>query len=197
MQAPRTQRRRRKRGRSIKLGLLSDTHGHLERTEAALEHLRFREVDMLVHAGDIGSPKILEMMDDLRIPQQRIFGNNDVPLIPYTQSHGIEHEPHFFEIEEINFRLTHYPDWETNADILIFGHTHQFYLERHENALFCNPGEVCAREKNLSECAVMEIDREKIVVDYCHRLIDGDKWYEKRYEYANTYGKKKKRGFFG
>ena len=43
----------------MKIGILSDTHGHLTRSLAAIECLLDAGAEMLIHCGDIGSEQIL------------------------------------------------------------------------------------------------------------------------------------------
>ena len=57
------------------LGLISDTHGRL--SSAALDALA--EVDMIVHAGDIGPQSILMRLEGLA-PVIAVRGNNDFDL---------------------------------------------------------------------------------------------------------------------
>lgn len=58
--------------RRFTIGLISDTHGLLR--PEALDALR--EVDFLVHAGDIGSPDIVARLSELA-PLTAVRGNND------------------------------------------------------------------------------------------------------------------------
>ena len=57
---------------SYRLGLISDTHGLLRRE--AVEALRGSE--LIVHAGDVGNPKILEELRKLA-PVVAVRGNVD------------------------------------------------------------------------------------------------------------------------
>ena len=47
------------------IGIISDTHNDIEATERALEILAARNVGILVHAGDINSPRMLEFFKGL------------------------------------------------------------------------------------------------------------------------------------
>jgi predicted phosphodiesterase len=47
-----------------------------------------------------------------------------------------------------------------DADIIISGHTHEFEIDLYEGRLFLNPGECCARNKPLSEYALLEVEKD-------------------------------------
>ena len=53
-----------------RIGLLSDTHGLLDKR--VLEH--FRDVDEIWHAGDIGSAEVLQRLREFK-PTRAVLGN--------------------------------------------------------------------------------------------------------------------------
>ncbi len=56
----------------MKIGLLSDTHGYLDK-----EILNFlNDVDEIWHAGDIGDEKVLDKLESLK-PTRAVYGNID------------------------------------------------------------------------------------------------------------------------
>ena len=59
----------------MKLGILSDTHNHVNNTRRALEIFREREVTRLIHCGDISTPGIIELFEGFKITF--VFGNID------------------------------------------------------------------------------------------------------------------------
>jgi len=60
---------------SMKLGIISDTHDHLDHIRKAAAIFRKREVDLVVHAGDYTSPPAVMALDGLKTAG--VFGNND------------------------------------------------------------------------------------------------------------------------
>lgn len=60
----------------MRLGILSDTHDQLDRTQAAVRLLRDKGADALIHCGDVTTPPIIEACGVL--PLWFVFGNNDV-----------------------------------------------------------------------------------------------------------------------
>ena len=110
------------------VGLISDTHGNLHtRAYAALA-----DCDFIIHAGDIGSPKVLHELQTLA-PVAAVLGNNDFD--EYGQSVGRYAKP---EIEGVKFLVAHYPrdiritafgdsavaPGESIPNVCVHGHTH-------------------------------------------------------------------------
>jgi len=61
------------------IGVLSDTHGCVEATRAALRIFQELETEQLLHCGDIGSASIIDLFDSL--PTHFVFGNVDNRLL--------------------------------------------------------------------------------------------------------------------
>ena len=59
----------------MKLGIISDTHDHLNHVHRAVELFRNHGIDLLLHAGDYTSPPVIKALAGL--PAAGVFGNND------------------------------------------------------------------------------------------------------------------------
>lgn len=59
----------------MKLGLISDTHDHLDHIRRAAAIFREQEVDLVIHAGDYSSPPAVKALAGLNAAG--VFGNND------------------------------------------------------------------------------------------------------------------------
>jgi putative phosphoesterase len=107
------------------LGIISDTHGLLR----PQVHEIFREVDRILHAGDVGGPEILDELQ-LIAPVAAVYGNVDGGRLRSRLPQTIEEE-----IDGFWFVVTHgdrfgspKPEdlkraWPA-ADVIIYGHTH-------------------------------------------------------------------------
>lgn len=84
---------------STLVGILSDTHGSLP--DAAYASLA--DVDHIIHAGDIGNPEILRLLEGLA-PTTAVLGNNDFD--EYGAAVGRFAHP---VIENVRFLVSHYP----------------------------------------------------------------------------------------
>lgn len=80
-----------------KIGILSDTHGLLDRR--IFEH--FKEVDEIWHAGDIGSAEVLQALREFK-PTRAVYGNMDSGDVRYSLP-----EFYRFRVEEVNVLMTH------------------------------------------------------------------------------------------
>ena len=124
----------------MNVGLISDTHGHL--SEAAVRALS--GVDLIVHAGDVGLPDILDDLQDLATVIA-VRGNCDVPplseQLPSTTfvptPAGIllvSHQPPGGDHTFASLKLPEMPR------IIVFGHTHYPRIIEDGPRLLVNPG---------------------------------------------------------
>ena len=133
-----------------RIGILSDTHGYIDdRICAALE-----PCDLILHAGDIGSPLVLERLQAVA-PTLAVYGNIDdaalqaqLPEVVHTEVAGVE------------LVMTHiggYPGrykrvlrpyltpWREHPMITISGHSHILKVmpdKSRPGLLHINPGAV-------------------------------------------------------
>ena len=135
------------------IGVLSDTHGDVKLTEAALEVFREHGVSQILHCGDIGTPEVVRLFGG--IPAAFVFGNCD----PKTETlrkaiHAIGQTccDWFGELECDGKRIffLHGHQWERfeteihsgRWDLVCFGHTHHAELRSLGNTLILNPGAI-------------------------------------------------------
>lgn len=162
----------------MKIGILSDSHTKSDYTYDVIEHLKEEGAQYLIHAGDLCIEKNLELLENSGLKYISVFGNNDNNLLGLSHKYFIKKEPYYFKIKDITFKLMHLPFYLTpDSDIVIFGHTHKFECYYNNKTLFINPGEVCAREKPLCECAILEINENEYIISYYFK----DK-YEKNFK---------------
>lgn len=128
-----------------RIGLISDTHGLLR--PEAVEALR--DSELILHAGDVGKPEILEELRKLA-PVVAIRGNVDTA--PWC---SVLKETELVETEAATFYLIHNLndlDLEPAAagiDIVLFGHTHQPAQYEKDGVLYINPGSAGPRRFSL------------------------------------------------
>jgi len=169
----------------MKIGLLSDTHHRTDLHTQAIDNLLAQGVEYILHAGDIHSQEHLQMLKDTNLPFVVVFGNNDYHLLPLSASYPIYQEPYYFKIENTKVKMMHMPLYmSADADIIISGHTHISSIEMVNGKLFINPGEVCAREKNLTEHATIEVVDGKWRVDRYFKEPDVREWSVERVDYG-------------
>src|SRR5262245_8197393 len=127
------------------IGVISDTHG-LVRPEV---HEAFRGVELILHAGDIGSPEVLKELERIA-PVKAVRGNNDkggwarriperesirVPTIRICMIHDVKELTVQRDVKE--------------CTVVISGHSHRPSIETREGILFLNPGSAGPRRFSL------------------------------------------------
>ncbi|MDA0691094.1 MAG: metallophosphoesterase family protein [Nitrospinae bacterium] len=131
----------------MEIGIISDTHS-LVRPEV---YEAFEGVDLILHAGDIGSHDVIIELEPIA-PIKAVLGNNDGHL-----SHRFD-EKVKFELGQRIFNLQHILDdipEETAADLIlikeifVFGHSHQPMNRQVGDTLYFNPGSAGPRRFNL------------------------------------------------
>ncbi|BCD62983.1 hypothetical protein NitYY0826_C1871 [Nitratiruptor sp. YY08-26] len=161
----------------MQIGVISDTHNHLANTEEIVTKLLQHDIAYLIHAGDIGQ-KVLDYLATLPIKTIAVYGNTDAGLHNSSSQVILQKPPYYFRIGDTNFKLMHQPYYlSPDSDIVIFGHLHTFSCEKKE-ALYLNPGEVCAREKPRIEGALLEIPTKEVF--YIYKDVDTNRWQEMR-----------------
>jgi len=137
----------------MKIGVLSDTHGDVKQTEAALEVFRGQGVSQILHCGDIGTPEIVQLFSG--IPTAFVFGNCD----PKTEtlrktilSIGQTCCDWFGELELEGKRIffLHGHQWNRleneiqsgRWDLICYGHTHYAKLHTVGDTRVLNPGAI-------------------------------------------------------
>jgi len=168
----------------MKIGILSDSHTKVDYTEDVINHLKENDVQYLIHAGDLCIEKNLELLEKSGLTYVSVFGNNDRGLFSVSDKYFIKKEPYYFKIKDIKFKLMHLPYHLTpDTDIVIFGHTHMFECEYTNKTLFVNPGEVCAREKPLIECVILDINENEYIISYYFKNINENNFEKEEYKY--------------
>lgn len=146
----------------IRIMIVSDTHGKNMYLNQALEEVG--TFDLLLHLGDLeGSEHFIEAF--VKTKKEMISGNNDYRL-DYP-------EERIIEVEGYRIWMTHGHHYQVymgvaslreaalnkNVDIVLFGHTHQPYLEKN-GLIILNPGSISLPRQSdrTPTYAVMEID---------------------------------------
>ena len=92
------------------IGIISDTHNDMEMTRRAVDIFRERGVDMVIHAGDITSPKMLQLFSGL--DARFVLGNEDLDVLASAESlPTLATAAAAFDSDDMpaNFRLVEHP----------------------------------------------------------------------------------------
>jgi uncharacterized protein len=133
----------------VRIGVIADTHMPASKPQLWDEVAEvFDGVDLILHAGDIQMPDVLDQLDQIA-PTLAARGNNDFGMV----DRRVE-DAHWLDVE--GFRLVCLHDMEPEdepldylrdkflggepADVIVTGHTHFERLDWREGVLQVNPG---------------------------------------------------------
>ncbi len=148
----------------MRIGLISDTHLPSSIREPWPEVARaFRGVDLILHAGDIVVPRILDWLEEIA-PVLAALGNDDFGLEdPRVRQF------HTLDVEGWTVGLVHDVAsgvrFDRPVDIVVGGHTHYERITRRDGAVFVNPGSATSPHQystRLGTVGILEIERERL-----------------------------------
>ncbi len=169
----------------MKIAVISDSHSKLDYLLECISLLKNEECEYLIHAGDFCFQEALDILKDSNLKTIKVFGNNDFHLINLIDKYNIKKEPYYFKIKDTSFKLIHIPNYlNPDSNVVIFGHTHEFYCEYINKTLFLNPGEVCAREMPFISCVKLEINENEYIITRFFRKTDENNFMKEEFKYA-------------
>jgi putative phosphoesterase len=152
----------------MKLGILSDTHNNVENTERALDILRERGAERLIHCGDLTTPGIVALFDGWRV--DFVFGNMDkkrgslkeaVDALPSASIGEV------FEATLDGTRIVAYHGhdedrlygliYQGGYDIVLHGHTHRRRDDRVMGTRVINPGALGGTRHERRSLCVLDL----------------------------------------
>lgn len=154
---------------SNRIGLISDTHGLL-RPEALRA---FRGSDLILHAGDLGNPKIVDELQRIA-PVIAVRGNID-------QGEWADRLPPAAEVACGGARIYMIHDLKTlNLDpaaagfrIVVSGHSHKPSRSERAGVLYLNPGSAGPRRFRLPlTVALLDVEKSPWAVKFVDLLAE-------------------------
>ena len=143
----------------MKVGLISDTHNKLRNGVFSA----FEGVDVILHAGDVGDPHIVTELETIA-PVHAVQGNTDGFDIRAWYGEELRLELAGKQIVVAHGHLLGSPTPQNlrktypNADLVVYGHTHQQLLDDSATPVVVNPGAAGpARFKLKPSVAVLEL----------------------------------------
>ena len=156
--------------RLVRIGVISDTHGYLDARVIDV----FVGTDLIVHAGDIGKPKILDALATVA-PVRAVRGNTDrgpwAEDLPSTALVTID-RVRLYVLHDIQ-RLDLEPQ-TAGIRVVISGHTHRASLEEKNNVVFLNPGSAIEPRHNSPPTVAILTARGE-TLDACFIELAGSK----------------------
>lgn len=130
----------------MRIAVLSDTHLRPGRTLPRFIWEQLTEIDMILHAGDLTNPTLLEELEalapvhavkgncddwDVALPDQKIIACETFKIGLIHGSYGKGRNT----VERAINAFAEYP-----IDIIVFGHSHSPFMEWRNGVLLFNPG---------------------------------------------------------
>ena len=153
----------------MKIGLTGDTHNNLKNVAKICDIFNSKNLDFVIHTGDISLPKTLYAFDELHVPLKGVFGNNDQEekedlfkvceekdfLFQDMLEIRISNENYLFAVHDPN-------DIEDRfykpGNIIVHGHTHRFRDEVYKNTFIFNPGECAGMIKGMNKVGIVNTE---------------------------------------
>lgn len=173
----------------MKVGIISDTHGCVDRFTLAYEKL-FQDADMIIHAGDVlyhgprnpmladyNPAKLAEKINNLPIPVVVAKGNCDSEVDTLVLNTPIQSPYTYVVIDGFKIVTTHghyvMSDKEKDdmanhlkADLFISGHVHINVLEKRGDTIFLNPGSpALSKRSDGKQTAAVLTDKKIEIID--------------------------------
>lgn len=135
------------------IGIMSDSHDHLEAIRMVVNFFNQKKVDLVLHAGDLISPFTASEFKQLKMPFEAIYGNNDgereglktafQELCDLEDFKEIDVDGRKIAvIHGTNQKLVDALANGGTYDVLIRGHSHKFHVSC-DKTMIINPGETC------------------------------------------------------
>ncbi len=153
------------------IGILSDTHNNLEITQKAVKVFKDNSVDMIIHAGDLTSPKIMELFTDFDC--RFVLGNADIDSEVLNEKscelgYGCVDEYCTIEIDSKKILVFHGNDVpffrqsvaSGSYDYIIKGHTHFFENYVSNETRIINPGSLYGSDE--FSVAILDTETDKV-----------------------------------
>lgn len=154
------------------IGLISDTHIPDRAKEIPQKVFdAFSEVDLILHAGDLTSLKVIEDLEKIA-PVIAIQGNMDrvnginLPVAKVIEAEGLKIGIAHGEVyPRADTQQLVYLARELDVDILITGHSHQPKIEQTDGVLLLNPGSPIVPRLADRTVMILEINNKEVDVE--------------------------------
>lgn len=149
------------------IGIISDSHDNIPIVKKAIAYLNEKNVNMVIHAGDYVAPFTVRLFREFKCPWIGVFGNNDGEKkgLTLVSENRIQEPPYELNLGGKSVYITHDINLESQdgiilgRDIVIFGHNHQASVNKKDNQLYVNPGELCGYVMGRSTLAILNTEK--------------------------------------
>ena len=152
------------------LGVVGDTHNRLSNVEKIIDIFNEKNVDKVIHTGDITQAKTLDRFSRLNCPLIGVYGNNDLEEkglkdIAKRNGFNFQNPPFFLTISNKKIAIFHEPEEienflkkELSVQLIIHGHTHRYRNEKMGDVQIINPGECAGIFKGKNAVGLINLE---------------------------------------
>ena len=154
----------------MKVLVISDTHGNIDKVRDLLEMLQRSEIKIVLHCGDYISDARLIQKFYKNLEVYGVYGNCDVGFggeystvvtiegVAIYMTHGHRYGVKWGEYDELAIDAAAH-----GAVVAVCGHSHQAFLEEIEDVLVMNPGSMTLpRDSKWPSYGVLDLEDGKI-----------------------------------
>ncbi len=148
----------------MRIGVMADTHDRVPLIQRAIDLFIRRDVQAIIHAGDLIAPFAARKLLAYRGPIYVVYGNNDGERRGLRETlPQIKSGPLNLNMAGRRILVHHFIDWCSGediarADVVITGHTHEVVNSTEGRTLFLNPGECCGWVSERCTVAILDTD---------------------------------------
>jgi len=142
-------------GVKMKVGIISDSHDNIWNLDKAILELK-EKVQHIIHCGDFCAPFVMKHLEKSGLPVHCVFGNTSDEFSTKKVADSTKNVKLYgnlaeFELDDKKIVVNHYPyiakalALTGKYDFVFFGHNHKQSVEKVNNTVVVNPGEIMGR----------------------------------------------------
>ena len=154
----------------MKIAIISDIHENFHNLVLFLKQVKKYDVKKIIFLGDFMNNGIAKTLASSDIPVIAIWGNNDGDKVAITKTSLSEQSNmtvgfdtyDFLEIDSRKIFITHYPllakpmAKSGEFDAVFYGHDHKKNMDKINNCIIVNPGEISAHKTGIASFAIYD-----------------------------------------
>ena len=152
------------------VGIISDTHDNLPAVELAARRFKERNVEVILHAGDIVAPFVAPVLAKAGAKVYAVFGNNDGERAGlrkrFKEIGELKGDVAVVDLSGKKAAIYHGAEPAMSEaligcggyDIVALGHSHAPLVEKRGRTLVINPGECCGYLSGKKTIAIVDTE---------------------------------------
>jgi len=156
----------------MKIAIISDIHDNFHNLVLFLRQVRKYDAKKIICLGDFVNNGIAKILASSDIPVVAIWGNNDGDKVAITKT-SLSKQSNmtigfgtydFLKINNRKIFITHYPllakpmAKSGDFDAIFYGHNHKKNMDKINNCIIVNPGEISAHKTGIASFAIYDTE---------------------------------------